>query len=249
MKKILLSILKWAIFSFVIGGAIGYVVGFDGQNIFAVTEMDVVIARPIEQPAFMSEHLERFKSRITSYEGTPLYSIELEGLRNQILNWNWVAGVEVYRQWPDRIRVEVTPKQVVALVLNKNGRLSPVLNDGTVMEPILRSSIPDVPILTGDAFQKQPELMMKTLLTLEQIPHEGRFSKQNIAEVVYHPKKGISYQLIQPNIRVQLGEDQIGIKSARVSQVLEYLKNHNLQARVIDANLTKKVLVRLRKDI
>jgi cell division protein FtsQ len=37
------------------------------------------------------------------------------------------------------------------------------------------------------------------------------------------------------------------LKADRVGQVLDYLEKHELDARVIDANLTKKVLVRLRK--
>ena len=40
----------------------------------------------------------------------------------------------------------------------------------------------------------------------------------------------------------------IPIKAQRVSQVLEYMETRQLEARVIDANLSKKVLVRLRKD-
>jgi cell division protein FtsQ len=38
------------------------------------------------------------------------------------------------------------------------------------------------------------------------------------------------------------------LKAARVAQVIEYMETRQLEARVIDANLSKKVLVRLRKD-
>jgi cell division protein FtsQ len=54
--------------------------------------------------------------------------------------------------------------------------------------------------------------------------------------------------LIKTGVRVKMGEDQMALKAARVSQVVDYLETRQFDARVIDANLSKKVLVRLRKD-
>ncbi len=54
--------------------------------------------------------------------------------------------------------------------------------------------------------------------------------------------------LIRTGVRVKIGEDQVALKAARVSQVVDYLDAKQFDARVIDANLSKKVLVRLRKD-
>ncbi len=249
MTKLPFKMLQWSLFAFAVGLCVGFLRGESAQNLFSVDKFEIALDKPFEHPQFMSLHLESFQSRMKSYRGQPIFSIDLDGLRNQILNWSWVAEVEVYRHWPNEIKILIHPKQVVALLLTKNGRLAPVLNDGVVMDPILKGSLPDVPILSGETFSQRKDILIKALVVLEQIPKEGRFSKQNIAEVKYHPKKGFSYQLVQSPVRVQLGEDQVAIKSARVGQVLEYLKNHNLQARVIDANLTKKVLVRLRKDI
>ena len=44
-----------------------------------------------------------------------------------------------------------------------------------------------------------------------------------------------------------MGDDQFIVKGARVNQVLEYLESNEFKARVIDATLSQKVLVRLRK--
>ncbi len=54
--------------------------------------------------------------------------------------------------------------------------------------------------------------------------------------------------MIKTGIQVKMGEDQVSLKSARVAQVVDYLETRQFDARVIDANLSKKVLVRLRKD-
>ena len=117
------------------------------------------------------------------------------------------------------------------------------------MEPVLTGHLPDVPVFVGDTFQKRTDILVKAMVILEQVPAEGLFSRKNIAEIHFDSTKGLVFQTVEPSLEVHLGEDQVGIKSARVNQVIDYIRNRNLQARVIDANLTKKVLVRLRKDI
>ena len=54
--------------------------------------------------------------------------------------------------------------------------------------------------------------------------------------------------MTQSGLRVKVGEDRVRTKSFRISQVLDYLDSRKFQARVIDANLSQKVLVRLRKE-
>jgi cell division protein FtsQ len=46
---------------------------------------------------------------------------------------------------------------------------------------------------------------------------------------------------------VKLGDDHFAIKSARVGQALEYLDNRGIAAKSLDANLSKKVLVKLQE--
>ena len=64
----------------------------------------------------------------------------------------------------------------------------------------------------------------------------------------YKEKEGFWLTLIRSGVEVRIGEELVPLKSARVSQVLDYLKSHQFEARVIDADLSQKVLVRLRKD-
>lgn len=238
---------------FVVGGAFGFLQGFDGQdffkNSFSIKEVRLSLSQQFDHPQFMAEKLAQFQDRMNEYVGESMSAVDLADIQSQVANWNWVSSVEVFRRWPDQITIEVSPKQVMAILIGKSGRIHPVLSDATIMEPIEKGSIPDVPVLSGEVFSKNREVLVRALVSLEQIPQEGLFSKKNIAEVIFHSKQGFQYRLLQPNLTVQLGEEKLGIKSARVSQVIEYLQNNKLQARVIDANLTKKVLVRLRKEI
>jgi cell division protein FtsQ len=105
-----------------------------------------------------------------------------------------------------------------------------------------------VALLDGEQFEKNIEMRKKAIRLMSEVPADGKFSKRNISELRYDPKEGFWATLIQSGIRVKIGEENIPLKSARVAQVIEYMETRQLEARVIDANLSKKVLVRLRKD-
>lgn len=218
-------------------------------NLVPVREVQLSLAQRFDHPQFMGDKLAELRQETNLFLGSPMLSLNLAEVRQRFVKWNWIAEVDVYRKWPDRLMIEVRPKQIVGLTLNKIGRLMPVLDDATIMEPVVSGNLPDVPVFVGEVFQKRTDILVKAMVILEQVPSEGLFSRKNIAEVHYDSKKGLVFQTVDPSLEVLLGEEQVGIKSARVNQVIDYIRNRNLQARVIDANLTKKVLVRLRKDI
>ena len=51
--------------------------------------------------------------------------------------------------------------------------------------------------------------------------------------------------MVKSAVAVKIGEDAIALKSVRLGQVLEYLNNRGMNATSLDANLSKKVLVKL----
>jgi cell division protein FtsQ len=117
-----------------------------------------------------------------------------------------------------------------------------------MLESVSQKAAPDVALIQGDIFEKNLDVRQRAVKTIDEIPHTGKFSQKNISELRFDPKQGFWATLIGTGMRVKLGEEQISLKSARVSQVIEYMETRQLEARVIDANLSKKVLVRLRKD-
>lgn len=186
--------------------------------------------------------------QLEQLRGHSLWSLDLDGLNAQVAAMNWVNELQVHRRWPDRLEIQIVPKEVKFLFVGKGGQLFPVLQDGTFLSPVAVDALPDVVLLRGDDFVKNKELLARALKTLDQIPSEGSFSKKSISEIRYDGKSGFWATLMKAGVKVKLGEDQIVLKADRVSQVLDYLEGHQFDARVIDANLTKKVLVRLRKD-
>lgn len=78
---------------------------------------------------------------------------------------------------------------------------------------------------------------------MAQIPAQGSFSKSTIADIHRGTKGQILFTLRSRGGEIHLGRQQIGVRSARVSQVLDYLQGEPLDDKVIDADYSKKVLV------
>jgi cell division protein FtsQ len=142
----------------------------------------------------------------------------------------------------------VAPREVKLLFVNADGSLSPIVEDGNFLPSVSAKEAPDVALLEGEIFLKDTRLRKQAVGVINEIPKDGRFSQKTISEMSFDSKEGFWATLIQSGIRVKLGEENIPIKALRVGQVIEYMETRNLQARVIDADLSKKVLVRLRKD-
>jgi cell division protein FtsQ len=86
------------------------------------------------------------------------------------------------------------------------------------------------------------------LNVISSLPASGRMSAAQVAEIGFDRKEGYWIKLLNSETKVNFGDEQFEIKSARISQVIDYLESRNLKARVIDANLSKKVLVRLQQS-
>jgi cell division protein FtsQ len=228
----------------VIGGSLW---ALNRNGFFNLDHIEIILTKNTDQPRFMRPLLADLDRQLEKLRGESLWTVDLEKMNAQIMSLPWVNELQVRRNWPDRLEVRIIPKEVKFLFVGKAGQLFPVLEDGTFLNPVSVDSMPDVVLLRGDEFVQNKDLLKKALRALSEIPGEGSFSKKTISEIRYDNKEGFWATLMKDAVRVKMGEDQILLKADRVSQVLDYLDAHRFDARVIDANLTKKVLVRLRK--
>lgn len=247
MKKLVLKL----IFGFIIlPGAIAATVYHLNQNgFFDITQAEVILENaPAGQDQFLNPLVAKLEEDLKIYKGMSLWEIKLKGVSKRVDSLEWINQSSVKRSWPSSLTVRVRPHEVKLLYLAKGGKLLPIIEDGSVLEPVDSKQAPDVALLDGEIFMKKAELRKKAVRMMEEIPDSGSFSKQTISEVRYDQKEGFWMSLVKSGLHVKMGEDQMALKAARVSQVVDYLENHQFDARVIDANLSKKVLVRLRKD-
>lgn len=219
----------------------------DKNGFFNVDHIDMVVENSPEQPIFLKSHLQALDSKMESFRGVSLWRVNLKNMAQEVAKENWIESSQITRVWPTGLKIKITPYPIKSVYLDSSGKFLPVIADGSTLDEVNVAMLPDQVILAGNAFIKK-ELRQKAVHVLDEIPTAGAFSKKNISEVRYNSNEGFWMTLIKDGIRVKMGDDQIALKSARVSQVIDYLDSKELDARVIDANLSKKVLVRLRKD-
>lgn len=225
----------------------GSVWGLERKGFFALEQIDIVVTQNTDQPRFMKPAVAELDAQMEKLRGQSLWRLDLDNVNAQVSSLPWVANLQVRRHWPDRLEVRIAPKLVKFLFVGKDGKLFPVLEDGTFLNPVAVENMPDVVLLRGDRFATDKPLLKRALEALNEIPDDGSFSKKTISEIRFDNKEGFWATMMKQGVRVKLGDDGVSLKADRISQVIDYLEAHQLDARVIDANLTKKVLVRLRK--
>ena len=65
-----------------------------------------------------------------------LLFLDAEAARARLMANPWVADAAVLKLYPDRLRISVTERQAFAL-WQKNGNVSVIAADGTVLEPFI----------------------------------------------------------------------------------------------------------------
>lgn len=199
-------------------------------------------------PLHLVAGVKALEEKLVQLRGTSLWSLDLEKLSNEVSQLKWVEQFHLVRVWPSTLRLKISPQKILLLYKGERGELRPLTASGELLDPISASEAPDVTVLTGESFAKKKKLREEALEVIKKVPKVGSFSRQTIAELSYDPHEGFWMNLTQPRVLIKMGEGDIPVKSLRVSQVVDYLENQQLEARVIDANLPQKVLVRLRKD-
>jgi cell division septal protein FtsQ len=190
---------------------------------------------------------ERVAERIKPFLGRKVWEIDLEAVRAAIVADEWVRSARVSRSFPAEVRAAISAKRPELLFIGSDGRLRPIADDGSLLNAIAPTILPDVPIARGAALAASSELRKKTVEFARGLPDRGPLSRHNIAEIVYTPDEGYTLALSSAKAEVRLGDERLPLKAARAAQVLEYLAANKLKGRVIDASFSKKVLVRLRK--
>lgn len=199
-----------------------------------------------EQIKNLKENLEKF------YKFSFLGKVDITKIKNSILSQNkWIEALIINRQWPDKLVIHLIPKEIKAILLNKNSDFFPVANDGVLLEKIKNNQLPDLIIFKGECFEKDILFRKKAIKILQQIPEEGGiFSKENVSEISISKEKDFWLLLIPKKILVKLNKEEelTSQKITKINKVLDYIDKNNVEAKIIDARFPEKVLVKLRKE-
>lgn len=217
------------------------------QGFFNIKNIEVQVEEPVDQYNFLKPELAKLKSKLEKYNNISLWDLRLNDVIDEMSDDLWIESSRISRAWPSTLALTVKPYKIKFLLVNRNGSLQPVIRDGEILNPIETSMAPDVILLQGEKFKKDLGLRKKAVDLLSELPTSGSFSGSTISEINFDEKDGFWMKMMKSDLNVRLGDGQFGLKAKRISQVIDYLEKHEIQARVIDANLSKKVLVRMHR--
>lgn len=247
MKKLVLKLFLG--FIVIPAALVGTFYYLNEHGFFNIEKVEVVLENPPQgQEQFLKPNVDALEELLAKYKGESLWNIKLKSVSAELKKQEWIENTQISRSWPATLSLRVRPYEVKLLYMAKGGKLVPIIKSGEFLDAIEAKQAPDVAILDGDVFAKKKDLRKKAVDVIEQIPAQGSFSRKTISEVRYDNKEGFWMTLIKSGTQVKIGEEQVALKAARVSRVVDYLETKQFDARVIDADLSKKVLVRLRKD-
>ena len=165
-----------------------------------------------------------------------LLFLDADAARARLLANPWIADAAVLKLYPDRLQITITERQAFAL-WQKDGRVSVIAADGTVLEPFVEGRYLGLPLVVGRGAQRQAK---DFLATIDRYPDIRSILR---ASVLVAERRW--------NLRLSNGID-VRLPEANVEQALDRLvaldRDKKLLSRdivAVDLRLPDRVTVRL----
>jgi cell division protein FtsQ len=165
-----------------------------------------------------------------------LLFLDVDAARARLKTNPWIADATLLKLYPDRLQITVTERQPFAL-WQKDGRVSVIAADGTVLEPFVAGRYFGLPLVVGRGAQREARNFLAKLDSYPDIRSAVRASIR-VAERRW-------------NLRLKSGMD-VRLPEANVEQALDTLvgldRDKKLLSRdivAIDLRLPDRVTVRL----
>jgi cell division protein FtsQ len=233
------------------------VYSLDQQGFFKIDVVDIKVNALSSQKNYIVSRVKQLQLKLDSVKGTSMWKAPLSQISKSLKEEKWIKEFQLSRAWPSGIQLIIQPDEIAILVLPQEGLpkmdylpsvIHPITKSGKVLEKISTGSAPMAIVTHESLFLNNEKVRLGAINIVKSLPKSGNMSAAHVSEIGYDKKEGYWIKLLQSETKVNFGEEQFEIKSTRISQVITYLESRNLKARVIDANLSKKVLVRLQQN-
>lgn len=193
------------------------------------------------------------------YHQQNLWWVNVNEIATRMRELPGVKDVVVERVPPQTLKITILPETIRFMYVTRAGKLFPVTESSTVIKNFKSSQYPDVPITRDKNIIQNSKIRAQAIDLVSSLPSNGLFSLSTISELELDAKSVTKSEtektksnfwltLIHPEVKVKMSAENSSVKAERVERVLDYTLKHNLHARVIDSEYSKKVVVKLRKD-
>lgn len=226
--------------------ATGIGVAIKDKTLFTVEQVKIQIEMNEADRSAWLELNAQVEKALKSYQGISLWKVSLVDVQKKISVFPLLKNVQVQKSWPRTLEVNYRLPSLKAIHQMGDGKYRILTEDGHWIGPMKWSRLPRLPWLKGEWINKKSVTKEGVLSLLSKLPAKGPMAPDQISEIQFNDIDGFLVTLVKSAQQIRFGSDNFELKSLRVSQVLEYLQIRGLESRVIDANFSKKVLVRLR---
>jgi len=216
------------------------VAGFLGYEFFF---SDHVRISRIEIKGVPPSAVSRYQKVLGLKVGNPFWKVSLNDIAHRLKQDRWVESVDVRRELPSAIIIEISEKKPVALVGDAKGHFSYVDGKSDWIEQVPPEKAEALPLLLGENMVLDKNLRKTGVDLIKSLPPTGPLSQEDLSHIEYDSQKGFLLTLQKSAIQVQLGKENFPLRLDRSRRVVLYLNQHGIKAQMIDAGFSKKVLV------
>jgi len=235
---------------------ISVVVGGLHSDLFKIKSTVIEESAESSGPEVFDSLQSHAKEIAEKYHDQNIWWVDVSDIAQKIRALPGVKDVVVERQPPHQIKIILLPEPIRLVYVTRQGQLYPITESATVLKNFRSKIYPDVPITLDEKVIKNSKIRAQAVDLVSSLPPSGLLSRTSVAELKIASEKNKNSNeqvdfwltLIQPDVKVKINSKNAAVKAERVERVLDYTRKHNLHARVIDSEYSKKVVVKLRKD-
>jgi len=165
-----------------------------------------------------------------------LLFLDADTARARLMANPWIADAAVLKLYPDRLQITITERHAFAL-WQKDGHVSVIAADGTVLEPFVERRYIKLPLVVGKGAQQQAK---EFLDVLERYPDIA--SRVRASIIVARRRWDV---LLKNGIDIELPEANVATALARLVAIDREKKLLTRDITIVDLRLPDRVTVRL----
>ena len=183
-------------------------------------------------------------------EGVNILSVNISMVRKRLVAAPWIQSAAVRRELPSRLSVSVKEHEPLAVL--DVGRLFLVNKAGEIFKEAEPEEMTGLPVISGmnyvdwkrsdGAETRVFQAVMAFLDLLEKKPF--LFSDRAVREIRVDPEMGLSVQMSEPVVRVELGFDAYERKLQRIRRIMAHVEASDRLPAVeaLDAHNPKRII-------
>ncbi|MBM4128857.1 MAG: FtsQ-type POTRA domain-containing protein, partial [Nitrospira sp.] len=157
-----------------------------------------------------------------------------------LLQSPWIRSVNVRKVFPDTVSVSIKESAPFALLHMRNS-LFLVDERGKILEELRGNSMPFLPIITGDPFNKR-ETYCEALNLIKSMNESGFLAGEEHIEVIASKPEELTTIIDGTVIKIGVGEYRE--KLQRLVDLKDEIKKRNIPVDYIDVRFANRVIVK-----